>query len=368
MYEIIKIIYYENNNKYKIIPLNKYFNQIIFKAIIIMFIYFYFFIKSLPNSEFPIKNSIPKISIFLPIYNKAKYLQRSISSIQRQSIKNIEIIAVNDCSTDNSLEILIKMTKKDSRIKIINNKKNHGLLFSRAMGILISKGEYLMNLDPDDEYSRKNNFKLLYNIAQNLKVDFITFFIFYLPNKEKSIQYSKFNKILYQPELFESAFDNNYYLIDYYITNKFIKRDLLEKAFNSFKSEIYGEKWNYHEDNIWSILIHKLANSSVFINKKIYYYYMNNIDSEMFNRGNALELKNLLLRNKMFKKIFKFNYEKNYIIAGYIELVDKFVEHLEILKKVEELKIKSINDLKDLKKANDLSEEIKKKFDYLVNF
>ena len=135
-----------------------------------------------------------------------------------------------------------------------------------------------------------------------------------------------------------------------------------------FKCEIYGEKWNYHEDNIWSILIHRFANSSVFINKKIYYYYFNNPDSEMFNRGNPLELKNLLYRIKMYKKIFKFKREKKYIIAGYVELIDIFVEHLEILKKIEVLKIKIIKDLKYLKKTYKLSEEMTKKVDYLINF
>ena len=73
----------------------------------------------------------------MPIYNKANYLTQSIRSIQKQTMKNIEIIAVNDCSDDNTLKILIQMAKNDSRIKIINNDKNRGLLYSRAMGILI---------------------------------------------------------------------------------------------------------------------------------------------------------------------------------------------------------------------------------------
>ena len=66
-----------------------------------------------------------------------------------------------------------EFAKKDSRIKIINNKKNSGSLFSRAMGILKSKGEYLMSLDPDDEYKGKNSLKYLYYLANKLKVDFI---------------------------------------------------------------------------------------------------------------------------------------------------------------------------------------------------
>ena len=125
----------------------------------------------------------PKISIFLPIYNKEKYLKRSIKSIQKQTLKDIEIIAVNDCSTDNSLDLLNELAKKDPRIKIVNNKKNKGLLFSRAMGILNSKGEYLMNLDPDDQLKGTNNLKYLYNKAKRYNVDMIIFIILHLPDK-----------------------------------------------------------------------------------------------------------------------------------------------------------------------------------------
>ena len=76
-----------------------------------------------------------------------------------QTLKEIEIIAVNDHSNDTSLKILEALTKRDNRIKIINNFKNHGLLYSRAIGILKSSGEYLMNIDADDELKGHNNSK-----------------------------------------------------------------------------------------------------------------------------------------------------------------------------------------------------------------
>jgi len=80
-----------------------------------------FFIYSLIKIQ-PLKNKYngPKISIYLPIYNKSKYLVKSIRSIQCQTLKEIEIIAINDCSTDNSIDILKELAKNDSRIKIVN--------------------------------------------------------------------------------------------------------------------------------------------------------------------------------------------------------------------------------------------------------
>ena len=121
----------------------------------------------------------------MPIYNKNTFLMKSIGSLQRQSLKNIEIIAINDFSIDNSLNILKKITKKDSRLKIINNDKNYGLLYSRAMGILNSRGEFIMNLDPDDEIIGENSLKYLYKLAKKKKVDVIIFS--YLRNKDYNL-------------------------------------------------------------------------------------------------------------------------------------------------------------------------------------
>ena len=312
------------------------------------------------------KSNIPKITIFLPIYNKAKYLKRSIGSIQRQTLQDIEIILVNDCSTDDSFKIINEFAQKDERIKIINNSKNHGLLYSRAMGIINSKGEYLMDLDPDDQLIGKNNLKFLYNTAKRLNVDFITFFIFYLPNRIKSGKYFEFNTIVKQPELFQSAFRNDC-INDFYITNKFIKKEILIKAFNAFKNKIYGEKWNYYEDNIWSILIYKYSNSSVFVNKNVYCYYSKNTDSEIYNKGNILELKNLIYKNEMIKKILNNKEEEKYVIHEYLAHLNIFEEHISIIKQNNEIKDKTINDLKGLMNNYTLIEEFRNRINKLIN-
>ena len=145
-------------------------NLLLYFKIIILF---FFILYKLYKSYYDIP--IPKISIFLPIYNKEKYLKRSITSIQKQSLKEIEIIAINDFSTDKSLEILKEFQKYDKRIKIINNENNYGLLYSRAMGIQNSTGEYIMNLDPDDELAGNDNLEFLYNKAKINRVDVVSY-------------------------------------------------------------------------------------------------------------------------------------------------------------------------------------------------
>jgi glycosyltransferase involved in cell wall biosynthesis len=197
------------------------------KFLITFFLIIYFYNEKIKNLK-ELESDKPKISIFLPIYNKEKYLERSIGSIQKQTLRDIEIIPVNDGSTDNSLKILERLAEKDPRIKIINNDKNSGSLYSRGMGILKSKGEYLMCLDPDDQIRGSNNLKYLFDKAKTLNVDVISFYILYFPGKAKSDNYSNFNEIIKQPELYMKAFDRNGLLSDFYITNKLIKREVLK--------------------------------------------------------------------------------------------------------------------------------------------
>ena len=91
----------------------------------------------------------PKVSIIVPVYNVEKYLIRCLDSLVSQSFNDIEIIAINDGSIDNSYEILKEYSKSDSRIKVIN-KKNEGLSQTRNLGIEISKGQYITFVDSDD--------------------------------------------------------------------------------------------------------------------------------------------------------------------------------------------------------------------------
>ena len=260
----------------------------------------------------------------MPIYNKEKYINKSIKSLQNQTLKDIEIIAVNDCSDDKSLNELINLSKNDNRIKIVNNDRNHGLLYSRAMGILNSTGEYLMNLDPDDELEGEDNLEYLYNMTRISHAEIITFGMSKKKFHKTFINPAcpKKTKVQKQPQLFNSIFNKYDSINDYLITNKLIKREIFLKAYNEFKDEIYNGKWNYHEDNIWSILVNRYAKSKICINKLIYIYNYHNDSLMNKDRLSLIELENLLYRHNMYKKLFKSkNYEK-YLIREYLYLLN----------------------------------------------
>lgn len=106
----------------------------------------------------------PKISVVMAAYNEEKFLKESIESILNQTFKDFELIIINDCSTDNSLEIM--KSYNDKRIRIIDNQKNVGFLKSRNKALKIARGKYIAILDGDD-ISLPNRFKIQFNYLEN---------------------------------------------------------------------------------------------------------------------------------------------------------------------------------------------------------
>ena len=199
---------------------------------------------------------------------------------------------MNDCSNDSSLEILTNLAKNDERIKIVNNDKNHGLLYSRAMGILNSTGEYLMNLDPDDVIYGEDSLEYLYNQSKIYNLDIISFYV-----KEKKynsiIKCKGKNQILQQQNLFSSIFSYTHIITDYLIWNKLIKKEIFLSAYQDFREKIYNGKWNYFEDDVWNILVHRYAKSKKCVDKLVY-IYNNNMDSLMNKRYGFIQFQNLI--------------------------------------------------------------------------
>ena len=119
------------------------------------------------------------ISIVTTCHNLEDYIENCLVSLINQSYKNLEIIVVNDCSTDNSLNIIKQLADKDSRIKIINNDTNLGAGKSRKIGIESAQGDYIILVDGDDWIS-ENFIKTLYNLAIEYDADIVSGAIDYL--------------------------------------------------------------------------------------------------------------------------------------------------------------------------------------------
>ena len=121
------------------------------------------------------KVKYPKLSIVIPIYNGEDYVVPLVASIQLQTLKEIEIVFVDDCSQDETYDRLLEAKKMESRIKIIRNKKNRGIMYSRLFGALESSGSYVTFIDSDDLYINSNLLENAYNTAIEKDLDIIQY-------------------------------------------------------------------------------------------------------------------------------------------------------------------------------------------------
>ena len=143
---------------------------------------------------------MPKISIIVPIYNVERYLRDCLNSLINQTLSDIEIICVNDGSTDSSPRILEEYALKDSRIKVIN-KENSGYGASMNMGLAAAEGEYIGIVESDD-FVKANMYEDLYNLAKENNADVVKsdWYCYWTDKKESrksgKISFFKSNKII----------------------------------------------------------------------------------------------------------------------------------------------------------------------------
>lgn len=216
----------------------------------------------------------PKISVIIPSHNCEEYLKNIQRSIQDQSIEDIEIIYVDDCSTDNTSEIIKSFQEIDHRIVYLKNKVNKGLFYSRNKGALFARGQYIQFIDADDMLVNDILEKAL-NIAEDKKVDVVQYALilgrqfFSLVNEKYS------NKSLFlQPELSDEMFYGKGYLTqaNYYIINKLIKKEIFYETLIFMEDYTLKEKLNTQEDAMTLFCLLRVANSLMFIEEIGYAY------------------------------------------------------------------------------------------------
>ena len=110
----------------------------------------------------------PLISVIIPVYNVEKYIQRSIESIQKQTYQNLQIIIVDDCSTDKTFPILEKIKNQDERIVLLKNETNSKIVHSLNYALKFAKGDYIARMDGDD-ISSNNRIEMLFNFLKENK-------------------------------------------------------------------------------------------------------------------------------------------------------------------------------------------------------
>ena len=230
---------------------------------------------------------MPKISIIVPVYNVEKYIEKCIISLIEQTMKDIEIILVNDGSTDNSLKICQKYAQKDKRILLID-KQNTGVSDTRNVGIERANGEYIMFVDSDD-WIENLACEISYNEAKEQDADSVIFGYYRESSKGTTIKniFEEEKIVFNKREIYDEILVPTLGLIDEKLRRPQRLDTLVPIYAKLYKTDIIKNK-NIRYMNLSKIPSECLLfnfdyylNSSkvVYIKKYLYHYRRNNFTS-----------------------------------------------------------------------------------------
>ena len=245
-----------------------------------------------------------KVSIIVAAYNIENYIGRCIESLIKQTFKDIEIIIVNDGSTDATLKRIKDKANEDSRISVINQ-ENKGLIEARKIGLANAKGKYILFVDGDD-WLEVNTIEKLYFNATEINADIVLYNSIWADDDgivKKQITYS-------QEESFKDDYIKMFLLgkLSVNIWSKFIKKEFLQGI--EFESNI-----SYGEDLITVIKLLINKPKIAYLNEYLYYYYQRDgaitkvINSKVFELEKSINLvKDYLIKYDLYNK-YKLEYE-----------------------------------------------------------
>ena len=227
------------------------------------------------------KEDNPIISVIVIVYNQKYCIHNAIRSIQNQSIKNLEIIIIDDCSTDNSNEIIKKYQEEDNRIILIKHEVNQGKIKSRSDGVRIASGKYITVLDGDDGLIHKDILNHSLYIANLGNLDIVEFKIMAFNGRSRKQLLNKYtmenNDILYQPKLRTKFFffnnDPRYRAFqNRNICGKIIRNKIFKKVLNRIGTKYTEDYILFYEDTIMAFTLFQIANSYYYMKEEGYYY------------------------------------------------------------------------------------------------
>jgi glycosyltransferase involved in cell wall biosynthesis len=317
----------------------------------------------------------PIISVILTVFNQFHCIHKSIRSIQNQSIKNLEIIIIEDGSSDNSIELIKKYQKEDNRITIIEHTINEGKIKSRSDGAKIAKGKYITILDGDDALMHKDILKNSLYILNLGNLDVVEFEMLIFRGGKVNIYCGTYSmaikNIIYQPELRTKFFliikgkdFRNRVIQNRSICAKIIKTQIFIKVINLVGSKYTEDYINSYEDTIFVVALFQIANSYYFFKQEGYYYSKDewrkplppkNISKpskEIIKGMDCIKFLQFLIektRNNKFER--QLIYYELMSINYYWNFYRKINHHFKMIFKILDKMIKSRFLLKDQKQA-----------------
>ena len=252
----------------------------------------------------------PLISVILPSFNKENIIMKSVRSIQNQSLKNIEIIIVDDCSTDNSSKYFKHLLETEPRVRIFTHLQNLGVWRSRIDGFLYSRGQYVIHFDAGDLYEDNLVLEDAYNIAKKYNLDSVKMFfrLIYSYNDFKKYKIpfrfkKKYNytKIVYKQNI--ENYNKKFFRGWGNIWNRLTRKNILTKGLYLLNNKVLNIYKNFWEDIWWNKLINIVSYSFLVIKRFQYLYYKGDKKGE----GN-IKINSEIQRDNMIHEFIYFLY------------------------------------------------------------
>ena len=218
--------------------------------------------------------NLPKVSVIVPVYNTARFLRRCISSIREQTYSNIEIICVDDGSTDSSPDILRAFSEGDGRIKLVRHEKNFGLFRARLTGVKASSGDYIAFVDSDD-YINEDFIRCLARRAVSGGYDIVMGRCVPENTEGKRWTHAQYESMKI-PDRFggevlsEYLSQEGYCFLWHAVWNKLYRAELFNAAMPFFEG--IGEHIIMGEDILFSTVLHYYARSFSSVDFAYYFY------------------------------------------------------------------------------------------------
>lgn len=215
--------------------------------------------------------NMSRFSVVIPIYNAEKFIQRGISCVLNQHLKNFEIIAIDDGSTDRSGEILDSLAKKDSRLKVIH-KSNEGVGKARNNGIKCAQGDFIYFMDIDD-LLKSNFFEDAQQLLSQYNAPDLLMFGFNVVDNEELEVVQIADKYISSKEELSSCYTQDFFKVRHgsgFLWNKIYKRSIIED------NQILFGTYRVQEDELFNIEYMKYVETVCLCNKPYYTYFLNN--------------------------------------------------------------------------------------------
>lgn len=257
---------------------------------------------------------VKKVSIIVPVYNTSLFLDKCLESITRQTIKELEIILINDGSTDNSLEICKAYEAMDKRIILIDQ-KNRGLSAARNTGVQAATGEYIGFVDSDDWIEPDMFEKMYLQAAQSESEVCICDYKVNNVEEEISVSLDIEKDIIEKDDLFNLLVLNIIAPKDFNSNSKNIAacvwRMLIKKEFLEKNNILFVEGITFMEDIIYSLEVYSKCNKVAICREYLYHYMYNSNSITIGYKNNCMEL-NVKVFERM-KEILKEEYDYSLI-------------------------------------------------------